>query len=75
MDLQTIDKLLTSTRSVRKRLDLERPIPPEIIEECLEIAIQAPTGGNAQGWHFMIVSDAGKKAQIGQLYKESFFIY
>ncbi len=75
MDLQTVNKLLTSTRSVRKRLDLERPVPPEIIEECLELAIQAPTGGNAQGWHFMIVSDADKKAQIGQLYKESFFIY
>jgi nitroreductase len=75
MDLHTVDKLLTTTRSVRKRLDLERPVPPEIIEECLEIAIQAPTGGNAQGWHFMVVSDADKKAQIGQLYKESFFIY
>lgn len=75
MDLQTVDKLLTTTRSVRKRLDLERPVPPEIIEECLEIAIQAPTGGNSQGWRFMIVTDADKKAQIGKLYKESFFIY
>jgi nitroreductase len=75
MDLTSIDKLLTTTRSVRKRLDLERPVPPEIIEDCLEIAIQAPTGGNAQGWHFMIVTDADKKAQIGKLYKESFFIY
>lgn len=48
MDLATVDKLLTTTRSVRKRLDLERSVPPEIIEECLEIAIQAPTGGNSQ---------------------------
>ena len=75
MDLTSIDKLLTTTRSVRKRLDLERPVPPEIIAECLEIAIQAPTGGNSQGWHFMIVTDAAKKAQIGELYKESFYIY
>lgn len=75
MDLVTIDKLLTTTRSVRKRLDLDRPVPPEVIQECLEIAIQAPTGGNSQGWHFMVVTDAEKKAQIGELYKQSFFIY
>lgn len=75
MDLATVDKLLTTTRSVRKRLDLDRPVPPEIIEECLEIAIQAPTGGNSQGWHFLVVTDADKKAQIGELYKQSFFIY
>ncbi len=75
MDLATIDKLLTTTRSVRKRLDLDRPVPPEIIEECLELAIQAPTGSNSQGWHFMVVTDAKKREQIGELYKQSFFIY
>lgn len=75
MDLATVDKLLTTTRSVRKRLDLDRPVPSEIIEECLEIAIQAPTGGNSQGWRFLVVTDTEKKAQIGELYKQSFFIY
>lgn len=75
MDLTTVDKLLTTTRSVRKRLDLERPVPSEIIEECLEIAIQAPTGGNSQGWRFLVVTDEDKKAKIGELYKQSFFIY
>ena len=75
MNLASVDKLLTTTRSVRKRLDLNRPVPPEIIEECLEIAIQAPTGGNSQGWYFVIVTDVAKKTQIGELYKESFFIY
>ncbi len=75
MDLATVDKLLTTTRSVRKRLDLDRPVPPEIIEECLAIAIQAPTGGNSQGWHFVVITDTDKKAQIGELYKQSFFIY
>lgn len=75
MDLITVDKLLTTTRSVRRRLDFERPIDPEIVQECLEIAIQAPTGGNAQGWHFMVVTDAEKKARIGDLYRESFHIY
>ncbi len=75
MDLETVDKLLTTTRSVRKRLDLNRAVEPEIIEACLEIAIQAPTGGNSQGWHFVIVSDAEKRAKIGELYRESFTIY
>lgn len=75
MDLASVDKLLTTTRSVRKRLDLDRSVPPEIIEECLRIAIQAPTGGNSQGWRFLIITDEDKKAQLGELYKESFFIY
>jgi nitroreductase len=75
MDLATVDKLLTTTRSVRKRLDLTRPVEPEVIEACLELAIQAPTGGNSQGWHFLMVTDAAKKARIGELYKQSFYIY
>ena len=52
MDLMTIDHLLTTTRSVRKRLDLTRPVEPEVIERCIEIILQAPTGSNLQGWHF-----------------------
>lgn len=75
MDLTTVDKLLTTTRSVRKRLDLNRPVEPEVIEACLNIAIQAPTGSNAQGWHFLVVTDPAIKTQIGALYRESFKIY
>jgi nitroreductase len=75
MDLATVDKLLTTTRSVRKRLDLTRPVEPELIEECLKLAIQAPTGGNRQQWHFLVVTDTDKKARIGELYKQSFYIY
>lgn len=75
MDIAAVDKVLTTTRSVRKRLDLERPVEPEVIQECLEIAIQAPTGSNAQGWHFVVVTDADKKARIGELYKQSFHMY
>jgi nitroreductase len=63
MDITTVDHLLTTTRSVRKRLDLQRPVEPAVIEQCLEIAIQAPTGGNVQGWHFMVVTD-GKTRQV-----------
>ena len=56
MDLATIDHLLTTTRSVRKRLDLTRPVELEVVEKCIELALQAPTGSNLQGWHFMAQS-------------------
>jgi nitroreductase len=75
MDLQTVDKLLTTTRSVRQRLDFTRPVEPEVIQECLEIAIQAPTGSNRQNWRFVVVTDADKRAQIAAHYKESFIQY
>ena len=71
MDLKTTDDLLTRTRSVRKRLDLSRPVPRELIAECIEIALQAPTGSNAQGWHFVVVTDAAKRAEIARYYKET----
>ena len=75
MDRATVDHLLTTTRSVRKRLDFSRPVEPTIIERCIEIAIQAPTGGNTQGWHFMVITDAQKRLQIGELYKKSWQLY
>ncbi|MEX2205023.1 MAG: nitroreductase family protein [Myxococcota bacterium] len=71
MDLKATDELLTQTRSVRKRLDLSRPVPRALIEECIEIALQAPTGSNAQGWHFVVVTDAAKRAEIARYYKET----
>jgi len=72
MDLATVDKLLTTTRTVRKRLDLSRPVEPEIIQACLEIAIQAPTGGNIPRYHFVVVTDAVKRAELGAIYKRSY---
>jgi len=69
MDLATVDELLTTTRAVRKRLDLDRPVPPEIIEECLELAIQAPTGSNAQKWRFVVVTDPAKKEALTKIYR------
>jgi nitroreductase len=75
MDLATVDHLLTTTRSVRKRLDLTRPVEPEVIERCIEIALQAPTGGNAQNWHFVVVTDAQKKTAIVDLYRKAFEAY
>lgn len=66
------DELLSTTRSVRKRLDLERPVEPELVRECLELALQAPTGGNAQGWGFIVVTDPDVRARLGELYKAGF---
>ena len=51
----SVDELLTTTRSVRKRLDFEKPVPREVLTECLELALQAPTGSNAQGWQWVFV--------------------
>jgi nitroreductase len=69
------DELLTTTRSVRKRLDLDRPVPIELVRECLEIALQAPTGGNSQGWHWLVVTDPELRGQIGEYYRRSFAAY
>jgi nitroreductase len=71
----TPDELLTTTRSVRKRLDLDRPVPIELIRECLEVALQAPTGSNSQGWHWIVVTDADRRRAIGDYYKQSYDRY
>lgn len=72
----TPDELLTTTRAVRKRLDLSRPVEREVIEECVRVAMQAPTGSNVQGYHFVIVTEPEIRAEIGKLYRsgaESYF--
>lgn len=51
----SVDEVLTTTRSVRKRLDLEKPVPREVLMECLELALQAPTGSNTRGWQWVFV--------------------
>jgi nitroreductase len=69
MDLTTVDHLLSTTRSVRMRLDLTRPVPPEVVVECLRLAIQAPTGSNAQRWRWLVVTDPATRAAIADLYR------
>jgi nitroreductase len=75
MDLAAADRLLTTTRSVRKRLDFSKPVDPGVIARCIEIAMQAPTGSNAQGWQFVVVTDAAKRKAIADLYKKGFELY
>jgi nitroreductase len=69
------DEVLTTTRAVRKRLDLARPVEREVIVECLEIALQAPTGSFSQGWSWMFVTDPDKKRAIADYYGANFDAY
>lgn len=71
----TPDEVLATTRSVRKRLDFSRPVEPEVIRECLELALQAPTGGNRQQWHFMVITDSEKRRAIGDIYRRGWTMY
>jgi nitroreductase len=64
----TPEELLTTTRSVRKRLDLDRPVSIDLVRECIEIALQAPSGSNRQVWHWVVVIDPDVRARIGELY-------
>lgn len=65
----TVDELLTTTRSVRKRLDFDKPVSREVVMECLDLALQAPTGSNAQGWQWVFVDDPEKKKAIADIYR------
>jgi len=69
------EEVLTTTRAVRKRIDLGRTVPVELIAECIEVALQAPSGGNRQGWHFVVVTDPEKKALIAHHYRRSWTVY
>ncbi|MDJ0864572.1 MAG: nitroreductase family protein [Myxococcota bacterium] len=66
------DELLTTTRAVRRRLDFDRPVPLELVRECVSIALQAPSGSNARGWHFLVVGDPAKRERIAELYRGAF---
>ena len=70
-DIAETDRLLSTTRSVRKRLDLDRSVPVEIIEDCLRLATQAPTRVNTQTWRWLVVMDQAKRAEIARLYNDS----
>src|SRR5687767_14298208 len=67
----TSDEVLTTTRTVRKRLDLTRPVPPDLIRECLEIALQAPSGSNRQGWAWVVITDPDQRAAVSAVYRRA----
>ena len=71
----SVDELLKTTRAVRKRLDFDRPVPDQVLRECVEYAIQAPTGSNVQGWHFVLVTERDKIEKIAAIYKKAFDWY
>jgi nitroreductase len=71
----SIDEALRTTRAVRRRLDLHRPVEPEILRECIELAIQAPSGSNNQNWHFILVTDPHQRQALGDLYRKGFATY
>jgi len=71
----TLDELLTTTRAVRKRLDFTRPVEHAVLEECLTIAQQAPTGSNLQNWHFVVVTDPVKRHALADVYRKGWAVY
>ncbi|WP_156690095.1 nitroreductase family protein [Mycobacterium sp. Marseille-P9652] len=69
MDRASVDELLTTTRAVRKRLDLTRPVGRDVILECIRLAMQAPTASNAQNWRWLVITDADKRDAIADIYR------
>src|SRR5688500_13614904 len=69
------DELLTTTRAVRKRMDFDRPVGLDVVRECLEIALQAPSGSNAQAWQWVVVTDEAKRQALADIYRRAFAIY
>ena len=74
-DLSVTDELLSTTRAVRRRLDLERPVERDVILDCIRLSQQAPTGGNQQGWSWVVVTDPGKRKALADLYNSSGDVY
>ncbi|GAA3186131.1 nitroreductase family protein [Nonomuraea roseoviolacea] len=64
----TPDELLSTTRAVRKRLDFTRPVPRELIEQCVDLAVQAPTGRNRQRWHFLVVTEPAQRRAVADIF-------
>jgi nitroreductase len=68
----SVDQVLSTTRAVRRRLDLERPIERDVLRECVELALQAPNGSNRQNWHFILVDDEATKSRLAEIYGRAY---
>ena len=71
----SVDEVLATTRDVRKRLDFDKPVEPEVIKECLEAALQSPTGSNSQSWQWLVVTDPDQRAALAKLYQQGWELY
>jgi nitroreductase len=71
IDLRSVDHVLTTTRAVRRRLDLGRPVERELIESCIDIAIQAPTALNGETWHFVVITEPSQRAAVAEIYRRA----
>jgi nitroreductase len=69
LHLDEIDHLLTTTKAARRRLDLARPVPREVVRECIELACYAPNASNAQEWHWVVVDDPALRARVAEQYR------
>lgn len=69
--MMTPEELLTTTRTVRKRLDLDRPVPLDLVKHCVQVALQAPSGSNTQRWQWLVVTDADQRAALGGIYRRA----
>src|SRR3954465_6620429 len=69
--MMTPEELLTTTRTVRKRLDFDRPVPLDLVKHCVQVALQAPSGSNTQRWQWLGVTDADQRAALGRIYRRA----
>jgi nitroreductase len=71
IDMPSVDHVLTTTRAVRQRLDLTRPVERRVIERCIEIAVQAPTALQGETWHFVVVTDPRQREVVATIYRKA----
>ena len=69
LDLESVDHVLSTARSVRRKLDFERPVEPEVLFDCINVSTQAPTGLGGESWRFVVVTDAEKKLRLAEIYR------
>ena len=69
LDIESVDHVLSTARSVRRKLDFSRPVEPEVLFECINVCTQAPTGLGGESWRFMVVTDSDKKLQLANVYR------
>jgi nitroreductase len=74
-DRAAVDRLLSTTRSVRRRLELDRPVDLAVVHECLGLALQAPTGSNNRSWRFLVVTDPATRAALASIYRKGLAVH